>query len=61
MVPFLAVFAFWHPADGSSQRRASPGGCESPLAPVGLFVLCRAPSREEKQRFPPYFKFLSSA
>lgn len=35
MVPFLAVFALWHPAANSSQRRASPGGCESPWPQLG--------------------------
>lgn len=35
MVPFLAVFALWHPAANSSQRRASPGGCGSPWPQLG--------------------------
>lgn len=57
MVPFLAVFALWHPADNSSQ----PGSLRVPLAPAGLFVLCRALSRGEKPHFPPWFEFLHSA
>ena len=57
MVPFLAVFAFWHPADG----RSEPGRPRAPLAPAALFVLRSALSRGEKPHFPPCFKFLRSA
>lgn len=55
MVPFLAVFALWHPADSSSQLRASPGGCESPWPQLGCLFSAGHSAGEKQAAFSSLF------
>lgn len=44
MVPFLAVFAFWHPADGPSQPPSEPERLRVRAGPS--WAVCSLPGTE---------------